>query len=150
MNLADLPDDSDNCWHCGAELPLDWKWGIRKFCSRRCANKYHWVQLRAERDARLAGRTCINCGGAVPLERKGDALTCSEKCMRRIITCRQKPRLKERRRQARQGRTCEICSGPIDDAKPAGTKRCSRACTNEYWRQETARRRARARKQSAT
>lgn len=62
-----LADDSDNCNWCGTPLPDDSMWGVRRFCSSKCRNRWHY---RNEPEMfhvpRHGERTCPSCGGTFP------------------------------------------------------------------------------------
>ena len=120
MNLDDLPDDS--CEWCGTELPPT----RPNYCSAWCAHKHrHAMEREARREAR-AGRTCLGCGGAIPLWRRTSAIYCTPECQRRHRHAAKS----ERRRQARTGRTCAECGEAIPENRDAKAIYCSRRCCN--------------------
>lgn len=134
MRLQDLPDDGEACLHCGAALPLDDRFGLRKFCSNRCK--------RAEyRARRRRGRSCEHCGGPVPETRIAGAIYCSRQCAQDDHSRIRDAIDRDLRLQAKAGRTCDLCGGPIPATKRAGAETCSKKCQE---RRRTLRRRKRA------
>lgn len=124
MNLDDLPDDSDRCWHCGAHLPEDHRWGLRRYCNPTCRAEYHRDRKRTLRRQARAGRSCIVCEGAIPDLYAHNALTCSKPCLDRL---RQDARLYHKR-QRKRGRTCQHCGGPIPEARDLRAIYCCTRC----------------------
>lgn len=121
MKLDDLPDDSDRCWHCGADLPDDDRWGLRRYCSPTCRREYHNARKRRERRERRPGRTCVQCGGEISVERDNSTIYCSQRCVVRAYRERQK-------HAQRRGRICRQCGGPISEARDYRAMYCGERC----------------------
>jgi predicted nucleic acid-binding Zn ribbon protein len=134
VRADDLADDADHCWQCGKALPDDAYWGIRKFCCRKCNRDYYNGFAKRERHARRHGRTCMQCGGPVPVTRSNAAFTCSHACTVRMNVDRDVARQRAANRRAKAGRTCEVCQAPIPPEKRADARTCSRDCSDRMRR----------------
>lgn len=130
MSLDGLPDDSDRCWHCGARLPDDHRWGLRRYCNPTCRREYHNARKRALRREERAGRSCIVCGGAIPAERAYHALTCGKRCLDRLRL----DSVLYRKRQQKRGRTCRHCGGSIPEARTLRAIYCNSKCADKFRR----------------
>lgn len=146
------PNEPDDwCQVCGAPLPLDCLWGVRKYCSKRCCqadqyrepNEQKQARRRRQTRRRRFGRTCAHCGGGIPLTRDLKAKFCSPECHARA-----NDQAKRERRKPQSERTCEGCGGHIPQDKRADAHFCSRECKartmhREYNRRYKRRRRGR-------
>jgi predicted nucleic acid-binding Zn ribbon protein len=132
MNLDDLADDADNCWQCGAELPLDCYWGIRKYCSRRCHDKARrHLDAERERQRRLErrqGRRCAICSDPIPTSRDAKAKYCSDLCRDAAQQPAKYVKAKRERRQAKPQRACAACGEPVPLDRRADARYCSERC----------------------
>jgi hypothetical protein len=125
VNLDALHDDDDFCDWCGAELPVDAYYGRRYHCSTACLKADTEFRDKIERILARRGRTCLQCGGAIPLSREGNAKYCCDACQHRAGNAR-----KAARKPAR-GR-CLHCGEDIPADKPLNAKFCSKSCRNAH------------------
>jgi predicted nucleic acid-binding Zn ribbon protein len=120
VNLDDLPDEDDHCLGCGAELPRDSYYGIRRYCSYVC-------RKRAYRRPRVRP-ACAHCGGTIPFWKMSNAIYCTRQCAYVDHYQLRNRGDAEDRLKAKAGRTCEHCGGAIAPERRKGTRYCSRAC----------------------
>jgi len=127
MQLEDIPDEDDFCRVCGATLPHDQLYGIRKYCSRKC-------RKRAPNRLGKEGRTCQQCGGPIPVRRDSKSKFCSYRCRDRHFAQLQSEdnRIIRRAERAAADRPCAECGGQLSPDSPWGTRFCCRACNVRY------------------
>lgn len=70
------------CKNCGNQKQAKYKSHIREFCSRQCANEYHWKQ----KEKKITKLVCENCGKEFEVKSSDYRLThggikyCSKRC----------------------------------------------------------------------
>jgi len=111
MRLEDLPDEDDFCRECGARLPVDERYGLRRFCSQKCRNRYHH-RRHTPKLPNYGARTCQHCAASFTATSPTQKF-CGEACFR---AARRRPQ-----------RVCPGCGTKFTDA-PRGQFYCSRPC----------------------
>lgn len=105
-------DDKDlthRCEVCGSALP-EGSSSIRKFCSRRCAQKERTSLERAARAEENAQRGCAVCKQPMPPQKQRNAVYCSIRCINAAAINRRKGRTSQR--------LCSHCGTPFHPDKP--------------------------------
>src|SRR5690606_9369048 len=129
---GDTLDLTDRCEHCDDPLPEGGT--VRQvYCNRICKEAAKRARAAAATRAARAGNTCISCGAAIPVCRRGDTLFCTKACSDRVSYRRA---LGRRRAEAREGRACVTCGGPIPVTLRQGTKHCGKECRDKADRQQ--------------
>jgi hypothetical protein len=84
------PVDAKPCEGCGVMLLMSVPMVSRWVCSSRCSRVARYREEVEARRARLADRTCAECGEPIPTTKRSDTQTCGDRC-------------RQRRRRAREG-----------------------------------------------
>jgi predicted nucleic acid-binding Zn ribbon protein len=129
LKLEDLPDEDDWCAWCGGELPLDSLYGRRRFCSPACQREWHRDQERQAIEAARSGRTCDQCGGAIPTHLNLHARFCCHRCKVQWWSDRGGRLL----RANRGDRPCQGCGRQIPPDRQANARYCSARCRARTW-----------------
>jgi len=127
-NGHDPDDPRDWCAWCGTPLPLDDRWGIRRYCGYRCRRDSEYLDAR--RDTLMAGRACRQCGEPIPETQQVNTNFCSVACRHAYFHTpeRIKARRERRKRRQRAGRTCDECGGSIPMERTLRARFCSIRC----------------------
>jgi len=123
--LPDLDPAKRTCAHCG-ELMTGRTHHRAKFCSKRCKEAARVELKRTERQAILRERSCLTCGGPIPLDSSMKTRCCSKQCS---ITYQNRKRavLTEAAKGGRE-QLCKWCGEDIPQDRRNGVLYCSTAC----------------------